>query len=112
MGTMISSLARILGFKNRTAEWIVDQRCLRCGEPLGVDALRLADEVWAKIMAKKMAWARERGVRLRVIRTVDAVCAKCKAWHTIKRERPDSGYQFELLLVTDHDRSELEAELT
>lgn len=111
MGTMISFLARILGFKKRTAEWIVNQRCLSCGEPLGVDALRLADEVWTKIMAKKMAWARERGVRLRIIRVVDAVCANCGAWHAIKRERPDSGYQFELLLVDDHERSELESEL-
>ena len=50
--------------------------CEQCGEVLGVDAIRLADERWDEIVKEIIAKS-EPGTRLRLVRTVDAICPHC-----------------------------------
>lgn len=50
--------------------------CLECGEVLGVEAIRLADERWDEIV-KAIISRNEPGTRLRLVRTVDAICPHC-----------------------------------
>lgn len=49
--------------------------CEACGTTLGAQALRLADERWAKIVANRQASAP--GMRFRMVRDVDAICPSC-----------------------------------
>lgn len=50
--------------------------CVECGEVLGVEAIRLADERWDEIV-KAIISRNEPGTRLRLVRTVDAICPHC-----------------------------------
>ncbi len=50
--------------------------CLECGEILGVEAIQLADERWDEIVKAIIAKS-EPGTRLRLVRTVDAICPHC-----------------------------------
>ena len=50
--------------------------CLECGEVLGVEAIRLADERWEEIVKAIISY-NETGTRLRLVRTVDAICPHC-----------------------------------
>ncbi|MEQ8854048.1 hypothetical protein [Gimesia sp.] len=50
--------------------------CLECGEVLGVEAIRLANERWDEIVKAIIAKS-EPGTRLRLVRTVEALCPHC-----------------------------------
>ncbi|QDT21056.1 hypothetical protein [Gimesia chilikensis] len=50
--------------------------CEQCGKVLGVEALQLADERWDEIVKEIIAKS-EPGTRLRLVRTVDAICPHC-----------------------------------
>ncbi|QDU03210.1 hypothetical protein V6x_29220 [Gimesia chilikensis] len=50
--------------------------CEQCGEVLGVEAIRLADEHWDEIVKAIIAKS-EPGTRLRLVRTVAAICPHC-----------------------------------
>ncbi|MBN70069.1 MAG: hypothetical protein CME32_12425 [Gimesia sp.] len=50
--------------------------CEQCGEVLGVEALQLADEHWDEIVKAIIAKS-EPGTRLRLVRTVEAICPHC-----------------------------------
>ncbi|EDL59005.1 hypothetical protein [Gimesia maris] len=71
--------------------------CVECGEVLGVEAIQLADERWDEIVKAIIAKS-EPGTRLRLVRTVDAICPHCgcqylyrKAERTfeVREESPD-----------------------
>ncbi|QDV50906.1 hypothetical protein [Gimesia fumaroli] len=50
--------------------------CLECVEVIGVEALRLADERWSEIV-KKIIDENDSGTRLRLVRSMDAICPHC-----------------------------------
>lgn len=50
-------------------------RCTGCGEILGEQSLRLADEAWSAEMAEMRK--KRPGVRFRVARKLHAICASC-----------------------------------
>ncbi|HAH46255.1 hypothetical protein [Gimesia sp.] len=50
--------------------------CLECGNMIGVEAIRLADERWSEIVKIIMSKS-DPGIRLRLVRTVDAICPHC-----------------------------------
>ena len=50
--------------------------CEQCGKVLGVEALQLADEHWDEIVKSIIAKS-EPGTRLRLVRTVEAICPHC-----------------------------------
>lgn len=50
--------------------------CLECGSMIGVEAIRLADERWSEIVKIIMSKS-DPGIRLRLVRTVDAICQHC-----------------------------------
>jgi hypothetical protein len=52
--------------------------CSQCRRVLGAEALRLADERWARHMTELHRRSPE-GVRFRVVRTLDAICPDCGA---------------------------------
>jgi hypothetical protein len=49
--------------------------CVACGTRLGVEAIRLADERWRKVVAD--LHAKSPGMRFRLVRDIDAVCPCC-----------------------------------
>jgi hypothetical protein len=55
--------------------------CLSCGRILGADALRLADERWAKHLNDLARHYEGAGIRYRVVRNFDAICPHCGAYH-------------------------------
>jgi hypothetical protein len=56
--------------------------CLKCGATLGVDALKRADRVWAEHMSNLMAG--HPGARLRISRTLHAICVGCGTQYTFR----------------------------
>jgi hypothetical protein len=54
-------------------------RCQSCGATLGSASLRLADEEWAEGMRRLQE--QEPGVRHRLHRLIDAICARCGAMY-------------------------------
>jgi len=50
--------------------------CLECGSIIGAESLRLADDRWSEIVKKIMS-DNDSEIRLRLARTLDAVCPHC-----------------------------------
>ena len=61
--------------------------CEKCGATLGRESLKLADKAWAEHFRKIMADAANRQVRLRIVRTLDAICPACGARYTYFEKR-------------------------
>ncbi len=60
--------------------------CLSCGELLGLESIRLADEAWADYM--RQLHEQNPGMLLQVVRSVHAICPKCGARYSfIEGER-------------------------
>jgi hypothetical protein len=49
--------------------------CSECGAPLGAEAIRLAKERWAAMVADRHA--KNPGVRFRLVCDIDAICTRC-----------------------------------
>jgi hypothetical protein len=61
-------------------------RCVTCGVVLGRAALRLADDEWRKVMEERRR--QHPGVRLRVVRTLHAICLCCgQRYRFVEREQ-------------------------
>lgn len=59
--------------------------CEQCGEVIGVEAIRLADERWSKIV-EKIRSEIDSEIRLRLARTVDAICPHCGCQYCYREE--------------------------
>jgi hypothetical protein len=72
--------------------------CPTCGTVLGEAAVELADNLWRRHM--QVLFERNPGVKLRIVRTLDAVCTQCGARFRFGREtriffRSDVALSFE-----------------
>jgi hypothetical protein len=56
--------------------------CLKCGEVLGAEALRLAGESWSAYLAGLRDEDDGRVIRRRIVRNFDAICPHCGSYHT------------------------------
>ena len=59
--------------------------CLECGEIMGMEAIRLADERWANVVKQKMA-EKTYKLGMRMVRSVDAVCPHCGCIYLYREE--------------------------
>ncbi|WP_145454260.1 hypothetical protein [Gimesia panareensis] len=59
--------------------------CVECGEVIGLEAIRLADERWSKIVEKILS-ENNTEIRLRLVRTVDAICPHCGCQYCYREE--------------------------
>ncbi|WP_232093296.1 hypothetical protein, partial [Gimesia panareensis] len=59
--------------------------CEQCGEVIGAEAIRLADERWSKIV-EKIRSENDSEIRLRLVRTVDAICPHCGCQYCYREE--------------------------
>lgn len=55
--------------------------CRKCGRILGADALRIADEAWARHLADVARHAQGGVIRYRLVKNADAICPHCGTNH-------------------------------
>ena len=60
--------------------------CLKCGAVLGTESLRLADVAWNEYVSRLL---REKpGMRLRLCRTLHAICSQCEQeYHYLEKDK-------------------------
>jgi len=59
-------------------------KCIKCGRELGIASLHRADHVWSNYVRELTR--NDPGVRLRLLRSVHAICLGCNTWYRFHKK--------------------------